>query len=96
MLTNGRLTLDCEPSDVAKVIRIVFLGALEDFDALNDTPDYPQEWFRPLKFQLAVDLWPEYKDGDPPKSLLMLAESSLAIAQNANPETSEAFFEPDR
>jgi hypothetical protein len=56
-LTNGTLYLNSEPSDVTKVIRVVFLGTLEDFDAISDTPDYPQEWFRPLKFQLAVDLW---------------------------------------
>jgi hypothetical protein len=93
-LTNGKVTFDVEPDDVTKVVRVVFLGALEDFDALTDTPDYPQEWFRALKFNLAVDLWPEYKEGDPPQALVGLASQSLAIAQNANPETTELYFQP--
>jgi hypothetical protein len=93
-LTNGKVTFDVEPDDVTKVVRVVFLGALEDFDALTDTPDYPQEWFRALKFNLAVDLWPEYKEGDPPQVLVGLASQSLAIAQNANPETTELYFQP--
>jgi hypothetical protein len=95
-LTNGTLYLSSEPSDVTKVIRIVYLGTLEDFDAISDTPDYPQEWFRPLKFQLAVDLWGEYKKEELPGWLKMQRDESLSIAQNTDPETSDAYFEPGR
>lgn len=94
LLTNGRLSLDAEPDDVTKVVRVVFLGTLEDFDALADTPDYPQEWFRALKFQLAMDLWGEYKDGDPPSWMKLQRDESVAIAQNANPETTDIYFQP--
>jgi hypothetical protein len=95
-LTNGRLTFNAEPDDATKVLRIVFWGSMEDFDALNDTPDYPQEWFRPLKYQLAIDSWPEYKEGDPPKILVTLRNESLLIAQNTNPDTTDLSFEPNR
>lgn len=95
-LTNGKISFDVEPDDVTKVVRIVFLGSLEDFDALADTPDYPQEWFRALKFQLAMDLWGEYKEGDPPSWLKLQRDESLGIAQNTNPENSDVFFEPGR
>jgi hypothetical protein len=95
-LTNGTLYLSSEPSDVTKVIRVVYLGTLEDFDAISDTPDYPQEWFRPLKFQLAVDLWGEYKKEDLPLWLKMQRDESLSIAQNTDPETSDVYFEPGR
>lgn len=94
MLTNGRISFDREPDDVTKVVRIVFLGALEDFDAATDTPDYPQEWYRALKFQLAMDLWSEYKDGDPPSLLKLQRDESLSIAQNTTPETSDLYFQP--
>ena len=94
-LTNGKITFDIEPDDVTKVVRIVFLGAIEDFDALTDTPDYPQVWFRPLKFQLGIDLWPEYKEGDPPASLYKARNEALSIAQNENPETTDIYFQPD-
>lgn len=93
-LTNGTLYLSSEPSDVTKVIRIVFLGSIEDFDAIADTPDYPQEWFRPLKFQLAIDLWGEYKKEELPLWLKMQRDESLSIAQNTDPETSDAYFQP--
>lgn len=33
---------------------------LSDFDALGDTPDYPQEWYMPLTYNLAVNLAPKY------------------------------------
>ena len=95
-LTNGTLYLSSEPSDVTKVIRIVFLGSIEDFDAIADTPDYPQEWFRPLKFQLAIDLWGEYKKEELPLWLKMQRDESLSIAQNTDPETSDAYFQPGR
>lgn len=94
MLTNGRISFDREPDDVTKVVRIVFLGTLEDFDSATDTPDYPQEWFRALKFNLALDLWNEYKDGDPPVSLEKRAAQALAVAQSTNPETSDLHFQP--
>jgi hypothetical protein len=94
MLTNGRISFDIEPDDVTKIVRVVFLGTLEDFDAVADTPDYPQEWFRALKFQLAMDLWPEYKDGDPPASLKISRDEALMIAQNTNPETTDEYFQP--
>jgi hypothetical protein len=94
MLTNGRISFDREPDDVTKVVRVIFLGTLEDFDAATDTPDYPQEWFRALKFQLAMDLWSEYKDGDPPGLLKVQRDESLSIAQNTNPETSDVYFQP--
>jgi hypothetical protein len=94
MLTNGRISFDIEPEDVTKVVRVVFLGTLEDFDAAVDTPDYPQEWFRALKFQLAMDLWSEYKDGDPPGLLKVQRDEALSMAQNTNPETSDLHFQP--
>lgn len=95
MLTNGSMKLDVEPSDVTKVGRFVFLGAPEDFDAANDTPDYPQEWFKPLMLQLAIDLCPGCSVVAS-QDLKNAAALALAIAQGTNPETSEVIFEPDR
>lgn len=94
-LTNGTVYLDCEPADVTKVIRVVFLGAPEDFDAISDTPDYPQEWFRPLVGQLAIDIAPNF--GVPVTAEMKLyRDESLSIAQSTDPETTDIFFEPGR
>lgn len=94
-LTNGTIYLDCEPNDVTKVVRVVFLGAIEDFDALADTPDYPQEWYRALVAQLAIDICPMF--GKPvTQELKMARDEALGVAQNTDPETSDLYFEPGR
>ncbi len=94
-LTNGTIYLNCEPADVTKVIRCVFLGTPEDFDASTDTPDYPQEWYKPLVGQLAIDTAPIF--GVPVTAEMKLfRDEGLMIAQNTTPETSDAFFEPGR
>lgn len=94
-LTNGTIYLDCEPEDVTQVVRIVFLGAPEDFDALTDTPDYPQEWFRPLVKILAVDIAPMYGK-QVTQDMKDAKIEAFSIAQNTDPETSDVFFEPGR
>ncbi len=33
---------------------------LEDFDSLTDTPDYPQEWYMPLVYNLAMYMAPKF------------------------------------
>lgn len=94
-LTNGTMKLDVEPDDVTKVIRIVYLSNIEDFDAATDTPDYPQEWLMPLVDHLAIRIAPI---GGVPVTQEMRdnANVSLAVAKNLNPETTDAYFEPGR
>lgn len=94
-LTNGTLYIDCEPENTTNVVRIVFLGAMEDFDATADTPDYPQEWYKPLVGQLSMDTAPIF--GVPVTvEMKLFRDEGLGIAQNTEPETSELFFEPGR
>lgn len=59
-LTNGLVYLWPEPDDVTDFIQMTVQTTLEDFDATTDTPDLPQEWYRPLIYTLASDLAPEY------------------------------------
>lgn len=94
-LTNGVIYLDVEPDDVSKVLRIVYLSPIEDFDASTDTADLPQQWFRALGWQLAMDLAPAYGRQITPE-LKLNRDESLMIARNADPETSSLFFEPNR
>ena len=94
-LTNGVLYTDFEADDVTKQIYCVFLSPIEDFDVLTDTPDYPQEWFRALKYQLAMDLAPEF--GRPiAADLKVLRDESLVIARQMHAEESRMHFEPGR
>lgn len=93
---NTAITCNTQPSDVTKVINLSVLYPAEDYDTATDDVAFPQEWFRALKFQLALDLWPEYREGDPPMSLRANRDEAISIAQNANPETTDVFFEPNR
>lgn len=51
---------DVIASDPANSVRISYQRPFEDFNNASDTPDFPQEWFLPLKFGLAEVLAPEY------------------------------------
>lgn len=47
-------------SNGSKIIVFRYHRALEDFDATGDTPDFPQEWYLPLIYELACALAPNY------------------------------------
>lgn len=95
-LDGGHLYLNVKPSSLTDTIELTYLRPIEDFVNDEDTPDYPQEWYRALKFNLALDLCPE-KGGPVDKVFLAaLAKSSLGEAINFYPETTEQFFEPGR
>ena len=92
-LTNGVMYLDAEPNDVTKVIRLVFLSAIEDFDATSDTPDYPQVWYLALTLQLAKLLAPVFgvkwtEDQEQNR------KEAIAVAKNFLPEVSNLYFQP--
>lgn len=96
-LSTGTVYLDVSPSDTTKVIRVVYLAAIEDFDAINDTPDYPQEWFKALCWGLARDIWPKFWTSKKwPDDYERRYIETLAIARQSNPENSTLFFEPNR
>lgn len=44
----------------ANTIVIHYQRPFEDFDAANDTPDFPQEWYDAITYGLATRLAPEY------------------------------------
>lgn len=87
--------LDGYPKDTSKTLEIVFLRPFEDFDTTTDTPDYPQEWYEPLLYNLAVRVCVAFAR-PVPQELASLAASSLQQANSFYPETSTLYFEPDR
>lgn len=92
-LTNGTLYLDTAPDDVTDVLRFIFLRPIEDFDASTDTPDFPQQWYRPLVNQLGMDLGPGF--GKDISAVKLLRDESLSIAQNWDAETTNVFFQSE-
>lgn len=93
-LDNGQLYLDYEPKDLTKVVRLVYLSNVEDLDSTADNFDYPAEWYRALRSNLATEICPAF-DRVATQELKETAVRSLAIAQNLNPETCSSYFEPD-
>lgn len=92
-LPAGTLYLDTQPIDTTDVIRLTYVRPLEDVDASTDDLDYPQEWFRPLAYGLAREIAPDYGKKWTPEMDALLKES-LSIAQQANAEISDQYFQP--
>lgn len=92
-LTNGALTLDQEPDDVTKVVRLVFLSPVDDLDSSTNDLVYPQVWFAALEWGLAKRIAPSFQKpwGQDKQDIY---QEALAIARNADPETSNLCFEP--
>jgi hypothetical protein len=93
-LTNGNLYLNCYPGDTSSRLKAVYISPIEDFDASTDTPDYPQQWYRPLHFGLAVDIWGTARQGEPTKRLIGLRDEAIMMARNQDVETTTAYFQP--
>lgn len=93
---NTAVTFDVQPNDVTKVVNLSVLYPTEDYDASSDDVAFPQEAYRALKFMLALDMWPEYKEGDPPAFLVALATQAKAFFDGLNPETTDLYFERER
>lgn len=90
-VTTGTLTFDFLINDTTEIYRLTFLRPVEDFDAATDTPDYPQEWFRPLVGQLAIDV--ATANGRPvTQEMKDYRDSALAIAGNTDPDNAEDVF----
>lgn len=87
--------LNCTPSDTTDTVFMVVLLPFEDFDASTDTVDTPVEWYRALKFNLALEIAPEF-NVEPSNILVERAVQSLLSAQTFAPENTVMYFEPDR
>jgi Asp-tRNA(Asn)/Glu-tRNA(Gln) amidotransferase A subunit family amidase len=76
-------------------IFIRYQAPYEDFDAANNEPDFPQEWFQALIYGLAYTLAPEY--GIPIQERNVLREDMLmfkAEALSGGSEEGSMFIQP--
>lgn len=94
-LDSGYFYLDTIPSDIVNyTIEITYLDQLAALETVSSTTDFPQEYFRALKFALAVDLGPEY--GVDIKTIIVLRDEALSIANTFHPEETKEYFQPGR
>lgn len=67
----------------------------EDFDAASDNPDFPQEWYMPLAWNLAVAIAPKYGvSGGRLNELATLASNMKMNADTWSVEQTSVFLTP--
>lgn len=94
-LTLGEVHLWPVPQDSTYVLVLWVQRTLEDFNASGDTPDFPQEWYAPLMWNLAVWIAPkEHVSLETIPDIVALAESTYRDASGFDNESYMQFV-PD-
>lgn len=92
-MANGVLYIWPTADDATKTLVGTAKYPVQIFNNLNDTPDFPEEWFRALKFNLAKDLIPEYDVPDNhAMKVVMLAQEALTDASDFDREHTSVRF----
>lgn len=92
---NTRITLNSQPTDVTKQLRLTVLYPAEDYDATTNDIAFPQEWFAALSWELAFRLAPAFGRPWTPE-MKENRDNALQIARQASPENSSAYYQPGR
>lgn len=94
-LTNGTLNVWPIPDDTTDTIMISVKYPLQDMDALDNDFDFPVEWMRALKYNLGVEVAPEFGI-EPSATVQRIAMTSLYEASGWDREHGSVFFGRDR
>jgi hypothetical protein len=93
---NGVLYIWPVASDATDRLVGTLRMPVQDFVNIADTPDFPQEWFRALKFNTAKELLTEYTVPPATVQLIMaLAQEAFDEANLFDRETAPTRFAPD-
>lgn len=95
-IDNGTLYLYPVPSDVDDTIEFIYHRPFEDFDSATDTPDFPQEWYHPIRLETAAVLAHEY--GVPSKVKESIRRDAVIAKRNAmnfDREDTSLYIQPD-
>jgi hypothetical protein len=90
-LTNGVFYTWPRCSDVQERIKMTVKYPIQDMDSLSNDFDIPQEWFRPVKYNLAIELAPEF-GVEPSQAVQQVAAMSLYEAAGWDREHGSVFF----
>ncbi len=63
-LRSGQMNIWPAPSSYYSGFRFTAQRPIDTLTDLSSIPDFPDEWFNALAYNLAVDLWPEHNQGD--------------------------------
>ena len=95
-LTNGRIYIWQTANNANQLARFTFERPIDIIDSTTDNPDFPAEWFRTLKYNLAADIAPEYTvSQDRLDRIEAKAEILLNNALGFDAETDSLSMQPD-
>lgn len=94
LLDNGVIYLWPLPNDMRYRTHLIVKYPVEDFDSAVNDPDFPQEWFNALKFNLAVQISADYSRMPSP-IVIQMAGQSLEDALGYDNEMASSRFVPD-
>lgn len=92
--SQGTLYLWPTPDATSTTLHFTYKRSIEDFDTLTNEPDFPTEWLACLKYNLAVEIAPEY-GRDPSQLVLARAGEYRARLIAFDQEEASVYFEPD-
>jgi hypothetical protein len=92
---GGRLYIDCAGAqDVTKVIHLVYLRQAQDFVNPGDLPDFPQEYYNLLCWDLTFAIHPMF-DCDWTQGMQAQYARAITPAREQTPSREAAYFQPD-
>ncbi len=80
-IAAGNLSLWPTTDDESNIITLFVQRTLSDLDSGTDNPEYPQEWYMPLAYNLALHLAPKY--GIPPQDYAMVERQAITLYERA-------------
>lgn len=94
-ITNGNLFVWPEVDNESQYLVLWTQRTAEDFDASGDNPDFPQEWYMPLAWNLAY--YTAHKQGVPQKKRVEIKQIADMMLEQAMSFDRESYtkFEPD-
>lgn len=94
-LTYGSINLWPIPNVNTYYTQFTFQKQFDDFVTSTNTPDFPQEWLRPLYLNLAVELLEVYgKKAEDYQKLIIDAKESLDNCNGYDREDTSIYFQP--
>ncbi len=90
----GELYIWPAPTSVDDHLRFTYSRPLQDIDSLTNTMDFPTEWLKAIKYNLAVDIAPEYGLRPFPE-VIAQATNSLEALRAWDRELQPIQFEPE-
>ena len=96
-VTAPKLYVWPQADDERDYLKLYIQRTLEDFDASADVPDFPQEWYLPLAYNLAVLIAPKHgKSSSVLGGLAALARNEYERVKGFDTEATSIFLAPAR